>query len=288
MFGEFQKRKDSNMASHAVQIAGKAVQDRFLVVAGPCVVEGRDMALRIAEKLKEALQRLDCFFIFKASYDKANRSSIDSFRGPGLDEGLQILDEVKRSVGVPVLSDVHTPQEAPAAGEVLDVLQVPAFLCRQTDLVVAAARAGRAINIKKGQFLAPWDMGNVIEKAVAVGARNILVTERGASFGYNNLVSDMRAIPIMKQFGYPVLFDATHSVQLPGGEGKRSGGQRDLAAPLARAAVAAGCDGLFVEAHEDPNHALSDAATMLPIEAVPSLVRDALAIRDALNRCQPS
>ncbi|MEW6357681.1 MAG: 3-deoxy-8-phosphooctulonate synthase [Planctomycetota bacterium] len=271
------------MPSKTIQITGESLRGRLLVIAGPCVIEGRDMALRIAEKLKKTLARLDVLFVFKASYDKANRSSVGSFRGVGLGEGLDILEDVKREIGVPVLTDVHSPDEAEAAGGVVDVLQVPAFLCRQTDLVMAAARAGRAVNLKKAQFLAPWDMANVVEKAEKAGAKNILVTERGASFGYNNLVSDMRAIPIMKGFGYPVIYDATHSVQLPGGLGRASGGQREMVAPLARAAVAAGCDGLFLETHERPEKALSDSASMLPLRAVKALVQDALAIRKALR-----
>ncbi|NOZ21308.1 MAG: 3-deoxy-8-phosphooctulonate synthase [Planctomycetes bacterium] len=272
------------MAPKTIRIAGKGLRGRFLVIAGPCVIEGRDMALRLAEKLKKGLARLDVFLVFKASYDKANRSSIKSYRGVGLDEGLRILEDVKKKVGLPVLTDVHSPEEAAVAGKVIDLLQVPAFLCRQTDLVVAAAEAGKAVNLKKAQFLAPWDMANVVEKAAKAGAKNILVTERGTSFGYNNLVSDMRSIPIMRRFGYPVIYDATHSVQLPGGLGSASGGQREMAVPLARAAVAAGCDGLFLETHERPEKALSDAASMLPLRAVRELVQDALSIRRALRK----
>ena len=272
------------MPSKTVRIAGQSLRGRLLVIAGPCVIEGRDMVLRIAQKLKKGLARLDVLFVFKASYDKANRSSIKSYRGVGLDEGLKILEEVKREVGVPVLTDVHSPEEAAVVGPIIDILQVPAFLCRQTDLVTAAAKAGRAVNIKKAQFLAPWDMANVVEKAKQTGAKNILVTERGTSFGYNNLVSDMRSIPIMREFGYPVIYDATHSVQLPGGLGSASGGQREMAIPLARAAVAAGCDGLFLETHEHPEKALSDASSMLPLGAVKELVQDALAIKRALGK----
>jgi 2-dehydro-3-deoxyphosphooctonate aldolase (KDO 8-P synthase) len=222
-------------------------------------------------------------YVFKASYDKANRSSVDSFRGLGMDEGLKILAEVKAKLGVPVLSDVHEAHEVESAAQVLDVLQIPAFLSRQTSLIQAAARTGKTLNLKKGQFLAPWDMKNVIMKAETAGSRDLLVTERGACFGYNNLVSDMRAIPIMKQFGYPVVFDATHSVQLPGGPGSASGGEREMALPLARAAVAAGCDGLFLEVHPEPETAMCDAASMLPLSCLQSLLEDAVKIFEAVR-----
>jgi len=255
---------------------------RLIVIAGPCVIETRARTLRIASKLKRTAARYPVDFIFKASYDKANRSSIDSYRGVGLEEGLDILLDVRKKVGVPVLSDVHSPSEAIVAGTVLDVLQVPAFLCRQTDLVVAAAATGRPVNLKKGQFLAPWDMENLIEKARRSGGRNILLTERGTTFGYNNLVSDMRSIPLMKQFGYPVLFDATHSVQLPGAQGESSGGHRELAVPLGLAAIAAGADGLYVEVHESPEKGLCDSACMLNIPMFDALLRKAVRIHSVV------
>ncbi|MFT4552757.1 MAG: 2-dehydro-3-deoxyphosphooctonate aldolase (KDO 8-P synthase) [Chlamydiales bacterium] len=243
------------------------------VICGPCVIEGEDHCLSAAETLKEIFSKFDINFIFKASYDKANRSSISSYRGPGLDEGLRILERVKKELEVPVLTDVHSPAEAAAAGEVVDVLQIPAFLCRQTDLLVAAGNTGKPVNIKKGQFMAPWDMQNVIEKVLSTDNNKIILTDRGTSFGYNNLVSDMRSIAIMQGMGYPVCFDATHSVQLPGGHGTTSGGQREYVALLARSAVAAGCLSLFMEAHPDPSQAKSDKDSMLPFEELPSLLR---------------
>jgi len=258
----------------------KRPRKRLILIAGPCVIETRQITLRIAKKLKKIVSKHPVDFIFKASYDKANRSSIDSYRGVGLEEGLDILSEVREKVGVPVLSDVHSPEEAIVASTVLDILQIPAFLSRQTDLIVAAAATGRPVNIKKGQFLAPWDMKNVIEKATRSGGRSLFLTERGSCFGYNNLVSDMRSIPIMKQFGYPVLFDATHSVQRPGALGKSSGGDRELAVPLALAAVAAGADGLYIETHERPERALSDASSMLPLDWMDDLLSKAVRIRE--------
>ena len=228
------------------------------MIAGPCVVESRESALRHAEALQALTVRLGIPFIYKSSYDKANRTALDSFRGLGTEEGLAVLEAVKRELGVLILTDVHSPEEAVQAGGVSDVLQIPAFLCRQTDLLVAAGKTGCVVNIKKGQFLAPWDMSHAAAKVAATGNRRILLTERGASFGYNNLVSDLRSLPIMAQAGYPVVYDATHSVQLPGGQGNASGGQREFIAPLARAAVAVGVDGLFMEVHEEPDRALSD------------------------------
>jgi 2-dehydro-3-deoxyphosphooctonate aldolase (KDO 8-P synthase) len=254
-----------------------------VIIAGPCVIEDPGLVLETAKELKRITTELKLPFIFKSSYDKANRSSGKSFRGPGLKEGLAILSRVKDELGVPVLSDVHTPEEATAAGKVLDVLQIPAFLCRQTDLLVAAARTGRAVNVKKGQFLAPWDMANVVQKIEEAGNRRILLTERGASFGYNNLVTDFRALPIMRQLGYPVIFDATHSVQLPGGAGTKSSGQREFVAPLARAAVAAGCEGLFMEVHPNPEKALSDGPNMVPLGDVRSLLEQIVRIAAALG-----
>ena len=244
----------------------------FVLIAGPCVIEDRDSALRHAEALRSLTARLHVPFIYKSSYDKANRSSHSSFRGLGMEEGLSILAEVKREVGVPLLTDVHTPQEISATAQVADILQIPAFLCRQTDLLFAAGHSQLPVNIKKGQFLAPPDMEHVAQKVASTGNRRILLTERGASFGYNNLVSDMRALPILAQCGYPVVYDATHSVQLPGGRGAMSGGQREFIAPLARAAVAVGVDGLFMEVHEEPQRALSDSATVFPLARLESLL----------------
>ncbi len=254
----------------------------LVLVAGPCVIEDREDCLRLARRLKSIAQSLDIPYIFKASYDKANRTSHHSYRGPGLKKGLDILKEVKETIGVPVLSDVHSPEEAEKASKVLDVLQIPAFLCRQTDILVAAARTGRPVNIKKGQFLAPWEMSFVAEKVLSTGNDRIIFTERGTTFGYNNLVSDMRSIVVMKELGYPVLYDATHSVQLPGGMGHASGGQREMVFPLARAAVAAGADGLFIEVHEVPEKALSDSATMLAIDQLTPLLEQVKQIRTLL------
>ncbi len=235
------------------------------VIAGPCVIESRESALRHASQLQAAAQRVGIPLIFKASFDKANRSSIDSYRGPGLEKGLEILAEVKRQFDVSVLTDVHEREQISRASEVADVLQVPALLCRQTDFVMAVAQSGRVINVKKGQFMAPWDMGNVVQKILATGNDQLLLTERGVSFGYNNLVSDMRSLVVMRELGFPVVFDATHSLQLPGGLGKMSGGERKFIAALARAGVAVGVDALFMEVHEDPDHALSDGPNSLAL-----------------------
>lgn len=239
--------------------------------------------MKIAAEMVRLTKRLKLPYIFKASYDKANRSSGRSYRGPGIRVGLKVLARVKDKLNVPVLTDIHTAEEARIAAEVVDVLQIPAFLCRQTDLLVAAAKTGRVINVKKGQFLAPWDMKNVVAKLAEAGNRNILLTERGASFGYNNLVSDMRAIPILRGFGYPVIYDATHSVQLPGGAGDRSGGQAEMAPVLARAAVAAGCDGVFIETHPNPAKALSDGPNMIPLREMPSLLETLSRVRRAVS-----
>ena len=254
------------------------------LIAGPCVIETRESTLRLAEGIRRIAQSVGMPLVFKASFDKANRSSVESYRGPGLEEGLAILAAVKREAGVPVTSDIHEPAQAAPAAEAVDLLQVPAFLCRQTDLLLAAARTGRPVNVKKGQFMAPWDMANVVGKlrAGAPGEAKVLLTERGTSFGYNNLVSDLRSIALMQRLGCPVVYDATHSVQLPGGEGSRSGGQRELIEPLALAAVAAGCDALFIETHEAPERALSDAATMLPLGRLAPLLRRALRVREAI------
>jgi 2-dehydro-3-deoxyphosphooctonate aldolase (KDO 8-P synthase) len=244
----------------------------FVLIAGPCVVESRESALRHAEALQALTVRLGIPFIYKSSYDKANRTAIDSFRGLGIEEGLAALAAVKRDLGVLILTDIHSPEEAIPVAEVADVLQIPAFLCRQTDLLVAAGKTGCAVNIKKGQFLAPWDMSHAAAKVAATGNQRILLTERGTSFGYNNLVSDFRSLPLMAQVGYPVVYDATHSVQLPGEQGNASGGQREFIAPLARAAVAVGVDGLFMEVHEEPDRALSDKATVFPLAQLEALL----------------
>jgi len=251
----------------------------LLLIAGPCVIEDPDLTRDIAARLKEATGKLGLPLIFKASYDKANRTSIEAYRGPGSKAGLAILADIKAELGIPIISDVHSVDEIPAAAEVLDVLQIPAFLCRQTDLIIAAARTGRWINIKKGQFLAPWDMANVVGKARSLGQRQILLTERGASFGYNNLVVDFRGIAIMQQTGCPVIFDATHSVQLPGGAGSSSAGQRDYAPVLARAAVAAGVDGIFMEVHPDPDKALCDGPNSLQLDTLEPVLEQLAAIR---------
>ncbi len=244
----------------------------LFLISGPCVIEDKETTLTVARFLQGLAQRLNIPVIFKSSYDKANRTSVDSFRGPGLDEGLEILKEVKNTTGLPILSDIHQVIEIEKAVEVLDVIQIPAFLSRQTDLILEAARTRLPLNIKKGQFLSPWDMEQVVLKATSTGNTNILLTERGTFFGYHNLVVDMRSIMVMKNFGYPVVFDATHGVQLPGGRGTSSGGQREFVAPLAKAAVAAGADGIFLEIHPDPDSALSDGPNSLPFEHVESLV----------------
>lgn len=243
------------------------------VIAGPCVIESRDSALEHAARLKEAADRVGVPFIFKSSYDKANRSSVTSYRGPGLTKGLEILAEVKNKVGVAILSDVHEKEQVGPAKEVIDILQIPAFLCRQTDFVIAVAESGKVVNVKKGQFLAPWDMANIAQKILSTGNDQILLTERGVSFGYNNLVSDMRSLVVMGELGYPVVFDATHSLQLPGGLGHASGGERKFIAHLARAGVAVGVDALFMEVHEDPDRALSDGPNSLPLAEFEALLR---------------
>ncbi len=262
----------------SVQIGGGAP---LAVLAGPCVIESREHTLRLAEAIERVASEVGVPLIFKASFDKANRSSVDSFRGPGLDEGLAILDEVRARTGLSVVSDIHEPRQAEAAGQVLDLLQIPAFLCRQTDLLVAAARTGKAVNVKKGQFMSPEEMANVVEKLAHSGAAGTLLTERGTFFGYNRLVNDMTAIPRMQQFA-PVVFDATHSCQHPGGQGTQSGGQRAFAGTLASAAVAAGADALFVEVHDQPDQALSDAATVLPIDQFRAVIQRCVAVREAL------
>jgi 2-dehydro-3-deoxyphosphooctonate aldolase (KDO 8-P synthase) len=245
---------------------------KLVLIAGPCVIESDDSCLSHAGRIAEIARRAGFPYIFKSSFDKANRTSHNSFRGPGLEAGLKILARVKREVGVPVLTDIHEVSQAKPAAEVVDVIQIPAFLIRQTDLVHEAALTRAAINLKKGQFLAPGDMKPVIAKAETAGTRRIIVTERGASFGYNNLVSDMRSLVIMRGFGYPVVFDATHSVQLPGGAGDKSSGQREFVAPLARAAVATGIDGIFMEVHEEPDRALSDGPNSYPLDRLATLL----------------
>jgi 2-dehydro-3-deoxyphosphooctonate aldolase (KDO 8-P synthase) len=246
--------------------------ERPFLIAGPCVIEGRDMALSHAERIRSIADAAGWDYCFKSSYDKANRTSHEAYRGPGLEEGLRILEEVRGEAGVPVLTDVHSVEEAKAAGEVVDVLQVPAFLCRQTDLLVAAARTGKVVNVKKGQFLAPENMKPLVAKLVAAGAVGILLTERGVTFGYGNLVVDFRGLPVMRAFGWPVIFDATHSVQRPGGLGTKSGGDRREAPGLARAAVAVGVDGLFMEVHEDPDRALSDGPNQIVLATLRPLL----------------
>lgn len=254
------------------------------LIAGPCVIESEDLCVEVGEKVLETTKKLGIPYVFKASFDKANRTSVTSFRGPGLEKGLEILDRVKRRLGVPVLTDVHEPAQAGLAADVADVIQIPAFLCRQTDLILAVAQTGKCVNIKKGQFLAPWDMKNSIEKARSTGNHNILLTERGTSFGYNTLVVDFTGIPAMQSLGCPVVFDATHSVQRPGGLGDASGGAREHIPHLLRAAVAVGADALFMEVHPDPPNALCDAASMLALADLPELLREAKAIRAALEK----
>ncbi len=254
---------------------------RLFLIAGPCVIENEKLCLQVAGTLKKICARLGIFYVFKASFDKANRTSAKSFRGPGLDEGLRVLAKVRAEFGVPVLTDIHNESHAAVAGEVVDILQIPAFLCRQTDLIEAAAVTGQIINLKKGQFLSPAEMGQVVEKARRAGANKILLTERGTTFGYNNLVADMRSIPVMKRFGCPVVFDATHSVQLPGGGGDKSSGQREFAPVLARCALAAGANGLFIETHPRPERAFSDGPNLIPLAEMSGLLRGLLKIFNA-------
>lgn len=252
-------------------------------IAGPCVIENEEATLKAAFQIKEISDSKNIPVIFKSSYDKANRTSVNSFRGPGIKEGLAILDKVKKETGLAVLSDVHSVDEIEKAAEVLDVIQIPAFLCRQTEIVLAAAMTGKTVNIKKGQFLAPGDVKNIIDKVLSIGNSNIMITERGTTFGYNNLVVDMRGIPIMQDFGFPVVYDATHSVQLPGGQGSSSGGQREFIETLARSAVAAGCDAVFMEVHENPDEAPCDGPNMLPIEKFSVLAERLMELRDLIK-----
>ncbi len=253
------------------------------LIGGPCVIESEDFTLKMAEAIQRICDRLSINYIFKSSFDKANRTAISSFRGPEMDAGLAILNRVKTEFGLPVLTDIHESYQAAQVAEVADVLQIPAFLCRQTDLLKAAAATGKTINVKKGQFLAPWDMQNVVNKLVAAGAENILLTERGTSFGYNTLVVDFRSLPQMRALGYPVVFDATHSVQMPGGKGTSSGGQREYVPYMAKAAMAIGIDALFMEVHENPDEALSDGPNMVPLAALESLLKDLLRVREAVT-----
>ncbi len=274
-----------------------AIRDRFqvgighpfLLIAGPCALESEDLAREVATELAAMAQRLDISFIFKSSFDKANRTSLSSFRGPGLTKGLEILGRIGDDLDVPVVSDIHDITQVTPAAEVLDLLQIPAFLCRQTDLLIAAAESGKPVNLKKGQFVSPWDMANAVAKINAVAQNRLLLTERGACFGYNNLVVDMRSLPVMRSLGCPVIFDATHSVQLPGGAGGSSGGQRQFIPPLARAAVAAGLDGVFLEVHPDPDHALCDGPNSIPLAEVENLIRKLLQIHRLVeNDYQPA
>ena len=256
----------------------------LFLIAGPCVIESRDHLLFMAEALKKATSAQNVSLVFKASFDKANRTSIRSFRGPGMDEGLRLLAEVRQKVGVPILTDIHEPSQAGPVAGVVDILQIPAFLCRQTDLIVAASKTGKIVNVKKGQFLAPWEMKNVVDKTREAGNDRLVLTERGSSFGYNNLVVDFRSLPIMQGFGCPVVLDVTHSLQLPGGQGQSSGGQPQYIPHLARAGVAAGVDGLFMEVHDNPSRALSDGPNALDLALLPGLLEQVVEIRRCLKK----
>lgn len=278
------------MSVSPVQIAtpgGKAIivgaDQPLLLIAGPCALESYELARRVAGTMQEICGRLGISYVFKASFDKANRTSLESYRGPGLEEGLSILSRIRTEMQVPVISDIHDVSQVAPAAEVLDILQIPAFLCRQTDLLVAAAQSGKPVNLKKGQFVSPWDMENGVNKLRGAGGKKIMLVERGASFGYNNLVVDMRSLPVMRSFDCPVIFDATHSVQLPGGSGGSSGGQREFIAPLSRAAVAAGIDGLFMEVHPDPDKALCDGPNSMPLDAIEQLLVQLIRIQEAVS-----
>jgi len=255
----------------------------LLLIAGPCVLESEALAREVAAALKEIAERLAISLVFKSSFDKANRTSLDSFRGPGLMDGLKILADIRQDYQVPVVSDIHESNQVAEASKVLDILQIPAFLCRQTDLLVAAAKSNKAINLKKGQFVSPWDMENAVHKIRSSGNKNVMLCERGFSLGYNNLVVDMRSLPVMRSFGCPVIFDATHSVQLPGGARGSSGGQREFIPPLARAAVAAGLDGIFMEVHPQPDKALCDGPNSIPLDQVESLLKTLLKIHAVVS-----
>ncbi len=260
--------------------------EKFTIIAGPCVIESKEVLSEVAEVLRNLQEKYpDVRFVFKSSFDKANRSSHESFRGPGLEKGLQILQEIKNEYGLPILTDIHESYQAKPTATVVDVLQIPAFLCRQTDLLLAAAATGKEINVKKGQFLAPWDTKNIIEKLKFGGATKYYLTERGVSFGYNNLVVDFRSLPIMREFA-PVIYDVTHSIQLPGGQGKASGGQREFAYPLAKAAVSVGVDGLFLETHPDPSKALSDGPNQIPLKDFPDMIDKLLKLNNAVKEIE--
>jgi len=255
----------------------------LLLIGGPCALESEEMARTVAQEMQKICERLNINYVFKASFDKANRTSLDSYRGPGLKEGLSTLAKIRKEIGVPVISDIHDVTQVDAAAEVLDIIQIPAFLCRQTDLLTAAAKTGKTVNVKKGQFVSPWDMENAVNKMRGVGGKKIMLVERGASFGYNNLVVDMRSLPVMRSFGCPVIFDATHSVQLPGGSGGSSSGQREFISTLSKAAVAAGIDGLFMEIHPNPDQALCDGPNSIPLDKVEELLLQLLRVRDAVS-----
>lgn len=257
--------------------------NRFLLIAGPCVIESEETVMLVAERIKRIAERQNLDYCFKASFDKANRTSIYSYRGPGIEKGLRILEKVKNTFDVKVLTDIHEPWQAERVAEIVDIIQIPAFLCRQTDLLVAAAKTGKIINVKKAQFLAPWDMGNVVKKLEESGNKNIMLCERGSSFGYNNLVVDMTGIIEMKKFGYPVVFDATHSVQKPGGKGNATGGNRAYVEPLAKAAIAAGADALFFEVHPEPDNALSDGPNMVRLDEFENMLSHIVRVYDAVH-----
>ena len=267
-----------------VKIGNVTFSDNHLgIIAGPCVIEDRDHSLRMANEIKKISDDIKIPIIFKSSFDKANRTSIKSFRGPGIDEGIKILSDVKVETGLPVITDIHNADQAKVVAEVVDVIQIPAFLSRQTDILIAASNTGKPVNIKKGQFLAPWDVEHIVQKIEETGHSNILLTDRGTQFGYNNLVADMRAIPLMKKYGYPVVFDATHSAQLPGASGGHSSGMRDMIPTLARSAVAAGCSGVFMEVHDKVDSAKSDAATQWPLSQLKDLLIDLINIHNVVS-----
>ena len=261
-------------------------QKPFVLLAGPCAIEEEDRVMRIAEGIKKITEKLGIPYVFKASFDKANRSSIESYRGPGLEEGLRILERVKKEFELPVISDIHLPEQAAVAAEVLDIMQIPAFLSRQTDMLTAAGKTGSIINVKKGQFLAPWDIDQVVEKIESTGNERILLTERGVSFGYNNLVVDMRSLPRLRKTGYPVVFDSTHAVQLPGGAGDSSDGEKEYVPYLMRAALAVGIDSLFMEVHDNPAVAKSDGANMIPLDKLEGILKQGLAVDSAVKNCE--
>lgn len=268
--------REINIAS--IKLGGN---NPLLIIAGPCVIESEEIVFYTAEKLRETCRTIGLPLLFKSSYDKANRTSLSSFRGPGFEKGLRILSDVRSKFDIPIISDIHSVEEVNPAAEVLDALQIPAFLCRQTDIILYASQTGKPVNVKKGQFLAPWDIKNIIEKFTSTGNQNIFITERGSSFGYNNLVVDFRGLPIMQSFGFPVIFDITHSLQLPGGQGTCSGGQREFALPLAKAAVAVGVDGLFMEVHPEPDRALCDGPNMIKLDDVDKILTIVKAIYDS-------